>query len=100
MIGFLLRPFLSLLVRQFVILLLQALGRDLRQRLPEVFAAIDAQVISAIQQGAAQVSLMFTLAVQHVVHRDPSALELRILTLLFDPAATARHVKPTTAATP
>ena len=40
MIGFLLRPLLSLLVRQLVILLLQALGRDLRQRLPEVFAAL------------------------------------------------------------
>jgi hypothetical protein len=100
MIGFLLRPLLSLLMRQFVILLLQALGRDLRQRLPEVFAAIDAQVINAIQQGAGQVSLLFSLAVQRVVHRDPSALELRILTLLFDPAASARHAKTTSAATP
>lgn len=100
MIGFLLRPLLSLLVRQLVILLLQALGRDLRQRLPEVFAAIDAQVIRAIQQGAGQVSLLFTLAVQQVVHRDPSTLELRILTLLFDPAASARHTKSTSAVTP
>lgn len=99
MIGFLLRPLLSLLVRQLVILLLQSLGRDLRQRLPEVFAAIDAHVICAIQQGTDQVSLLFTLAVQQVVHRDPSGLELRILTLLFDPAASARHAKTTSAAT-
>lgn len=53
-----------------------SLGRDLRQRLPEVFAAIDAQVIRAIQQGAGQVSM------------------------LFDPAANAHHAKSTSAVTP
>lgn len=91
MIGFLFKPLLSVVMRQLATLLLQALGRDLRQRLPEVFAAIDAQVVSAIQAGAAQVSLLFFTTVQRVVKRDPTALELRILTLLFDPAATARH---------
>jgi uncharacterized membrane protein len=60
-----------------------------------VFAVIDAQMQRAITAGAAQVSLLFFTAVQRVVHRDPLAVELRILTLLFDPAALARREQPT-----
>lgn len=100
MIGFLFKPVLGLVLRQLTTLLLQALGADLRKRLPEVFAVIDAQMQRAIPAGAAQVSLLFFTAVQRVVHRDPSALELRILTLLFDPAALARREQPTTPINP
>jgi hypothetical protein len=95
MISFLFKPVLALVLRQLTTLLLQALGADLRKRLPEVFAVIDAQLQQAITAGAAQVSLLFFTAVQRVVHRDPSAVELRILTLLFDPAALARREQPT-----
>jgi hypothetical protein len=95
MIGFLFKPVLGLVLRHLTTLLLQALGADLRKQLPEVFAVIDAQMQRAITAGAAQVSLLFFTAVQRVVHRDPSAVELRILTLLFDPAALARREQPT-----
>lgn len=95
MIGFLFKPVLGLVLRHLTTLLLQALGADLRKRLPEVFAVIDAQMQRAITAGAAQVSLLFFTAVQRVVHRDPSALELRVLSLLFDPAALARREQPT-----
>jgi hypothetical protein len=100
MIPFLFKPVLVLVVKHLTTLLLQALGADLRKRLPEVFAVIDAQMQRAIAAGAAQVSLLFFTAVQRVVHRDPSALELRILTLLFDPAALASREHPTPATNP
>lgn len=97
MIGILLGPLVTLLLRHTASLLLQALGRDLRQRLPEVFAAIDAQVIGAMQAGASQVTQLFANAVQGALHRDASAVELRILALLFDPAAAASRYPHTTA---
>jgi hypothetical protein len=100
MIGFLFKPVLALVLRHLTTLLLQALGADLRKRLPEVFALIDANVQGAITAGATQVWLLFFTAVQRVVQRDPSAVELRILTLLFDPAALARREQSTTPINP
>lgn len=89
MIAVLLRPFLSWLAGQLIKVLLQAMGRDLRQRLPEVFAVIDHQILPAMQAGSRSVALLFFTAVQCIVKRDPTDLELRILQLLFDPYVAA-----------
>jgi DNA-directed RNA polymerase specialized sigma24 family protein len=94
MIALLIKPLLGWLVRLATTLLLQALGRDLRRRLPEVFALIDAQIAVAFQIGSSQVALLFSTAVQQLLARMPTEVELRILTLLFDPVAAARHALP------
>lgn len=97
MISILFRPLLPWMVRQLLNLVLQALGRDLRKRLPEVFEVIDQQIVGAIHRGASHVSLLFFTTVQGIVRRDPTELELRILRLIFDPAVTASRessIKP------
>ena len=98
MFSFLFQPLLSWLVRQLLAMVVRALGRDLRQRLPEVFKIIDQQIIPAMQRGASAVAMTFFTAVQRVVKRDPTDMELRILQLLFDPSIAAEHQQPTTTA--
>lgn len=95
MIGFLFRPLLPWLVRRLLALLLQAVGRDLRERLPEVFEAVDQQILPAMLRGASGVSLLFFTTVQQVVKRDPTELEQRILRLVFDPAIAAERIAAT-----
>jgi len=92
MIGMLLKPLIPWLLRRLLSLLLQALGRDLCRRLPQVFA-----LIPAMQRGTRATYMVFFTAVQRVVHRDPSDMELRVLQLLFDPSIAAEHHQPTTA---
>lgn len=96
MISFLLKPLLPWLFRRILWLLVQAIGRDLRIRLPEVFELIDQQIAPAIQRGSSSVAALFFTTVQRVIHRDPTALEERVLSLLFDPAIAAARSRPTT----
>jgi hypothetical protein len=42
--------------------------------------------------------MVFFTAVQRVVLRDPTDMELRVLQLLFDPSIAAEHQQPTTTA--
>jgi hypothetical protein len=97
MIGMLLKPLLPWLLRRLLTLLLHALGRDLCQRLPQVFALIDEQIIPSMQRGTQATVIVFFTSVQRVVHRDPTVMELRVLQLLFDPFIAAEHHQPTTA---
>ena len=97
MMGVLLQPLLPWLLRRLLTLLLQALGRDLCRRLPQVFALIDEQIIPSMQRGTRATYMVFFTSVQRVVHRDPSDMELRVLQLLFDPSIAAKHHQPTTA---
>jgi hypothetical protein len=96
MTGFLLKPLLPWLLRQLLKLLVQAIGSDLRKRLPEVFAVIDGRIVPSIQQGVSAVYGLFFSAVQQVIHRDPTDMELRVLQLLFDPSVAASRLQPTT----
>lgn len=96
MISTLFRPLLPWLVRQLLAMVLRALGRDLRQRLPEVFELIDAEILQTLQLGARHVTMAFFVAVQRVVHRDPTSLEVQILKLIFDPAIAASRLQSTT----
>ena len=94
--GILLKPMIPWLLRRLLGLLLQALGRDLCRRLPQVFALIDEQIIPSMQRGTRATYMLFFTSVQRVVHRDPSDMELRVLQLLFDPSIAAEHHQPTT----
>ncbi len=76
--------------------ILQAIGQDLRKRLPEVFELIDAEILQTLQLGARHVTMAFFVAVQRVVHRDPTSLEMQILKLIFDPAIAASRIQPST----
>jgi hypothetical protein len=98
MIGMLLKPLIPWLLRRLFSLLLHALGRDLCRRLPQVFALIDEQIISSMQRGSRATYRVFFTAVQRVVLRDPTDMELRVLQLLFDPYIAAEHQQPTTTA--
>lgn len=95
MISFLFRPLLPWIVRRLLALVLQAVGRDLRARLPEVFEAIDQQILPTMLRGANAVSLLFFTTVQQVVKRDPTELEQLILRLIFDPAIAAGRAAST-----
>jgi len=94
MIGFLLKPLLPWLVRRVLCMLAQAMGRDLRDRLPEAFEMIDAEIVPAILRGGTAVSTLFFTTVQRVVKRDPSWMEQRVMRILFDPQMTANRSRP------
>lgn len=100
MIGFLLKPIVPWLIRRILWLLLQAIGRDLRTRLPELFALIDDQIVPSILRGSSSVSALFFTTVQRVIHRDPTALEEWVLRLLFDPAIAAARSRPAVSSQP
>lgn len=93
MISFLFKPLIPFMMRRLIGFLMAAVGRDLRQRLPEVFELIDAEVVPAIDRGRSYVMLLFFSAVQRIVQRDPSPLEMQVLQLLFDPAILAARLK-------
>jgi hypothetical protein len=100
MIGLMLKPIVPWLIRRILWLLLQAIGRDLRTRLPELFELIDDQIVPSILRGSSSVSALFFTTVQRVIHRDPTALEEWVLRLLFDPAIAAARSRPAMSSKP